>query len=125
VVDNKPNSTITVIATVERLRAEIQEIKSKLDHDENWRIDFQTGLTEIKQLVKIISEKLETEVDTRQREINELTKEQIELRRFAIPMAEDQKRYQTFKVALITLIITAVGGGITYIIVHLIEKLFP
>jgi deoxycytidine triphosphate deaminase len=125
VVDNKPNSINAVFASVERLRAEIQEVKNKLDRDENWRIDFQTGLTEIKQLVKTISEKLDTEVDTRQREINELTKEQIELRRVAIPMSEDQKRYQTIKVALITLIITVAGGGLTYIIVQLIGKLIP
>jgi len=100
-------------------------LKSKLDHDENWRVDFQTGLTEIKQLVKIISEKLETEVDTRQREINKLTKEQIELRRFAIPMSEDQKRYLAVKSMLITLVITAVGAGITYIIGRIIQKLLP
>jgi len=124
VVDNKPNSVAAVIATVERLRAEIQEIKSKLDHDENWRVDFQTGLTEIKQLVKTIGEKLETEVDTRQREVNELTKEQIDLRKAAIPMSEDQKRYLALKSVLITLIITAAGAGIIYIIKLFIQKFF-
>jgi len=123
VVDNKPNSTSSLLTTIERLAEEIKFIKDKINNDEKWKNDFREGLTNIRQLVqetsenlKETSENLKTETKTRANENREIEKEQIKLREAVIPLSQAEKRYQLLKGALITLAITIIGGIIVYII---------
>jgi dUTPase len=122
VVDTKPNSINAINSVLEELRAEIQTIKSQFAHDDQWKKDFQNGLTDIQQLVKEMGEKLGKEIETRQKETHELGREQTKLMGMITPMAEDQKKYQIIKNILISILSAAVGGGIIILIQHFLGK---
>ncbi|MDR1839291.1 MAG: hypothetical protein LBQ93_06910 [Treponema sp.] len=122
VVDNKPNSTSSILTTIERLGEEIKYIKEKLDNDEKWKVNFQNGLTEIQQLVHEMGENLSTEIKTRANENLEIKNEQLKLKESLMPMPLLQKRFQFFNVALVTLIITVAGSVIAYIITQFFNK---
>jgi dUTPase len=72
IVDTKPNSIIAFNAVIEQLRAEIQDIRSQLTYDAQWKSDFQNGLTKIQQLVNTMGEKLDKEIDERKENISSL-----------------------------------------------------
>jgi len=121
VVDTKPNSISSISNAIEELRAEMQVIQNQLSHDNSWKKDFQTGLTDITELVKEMGEKLGTEIETRQKEILKLEKEQVNLTTLVMPMAADQRKYQTIKNIFIPIISAIIGGGAVY----LIQRFFP
>ena len=99
------------------LRTEMQEIKLQLNRDDEWKTKFQTGLTDLQQLVIRIGEKLDEEVDTRKMENIELKKEHIGLKESVIPLSKTQKRLQLFKGSIITII----SGVLVYVITRLIQ----
>jgi dUTPase len=80
VVDTKPNSISAINNALEELKAEMQSIKTQLTHDDQWKKDFQAGLTDIQQLVKEMGQKLDTEIDTRRKENTDLKNENLELK---------------------------------------------
>jgi dUTPase len=116
VVDTKPNSINAISSALEELKAEMLNIKNQLTHDDQWKKDFQIGLTDIQQLVKEMGLKLGTEIETRQKETHELGKEQAEMIKMLTPMAEDQKKYQNIKNILIPLLSAIIGGVAVYLI---------
>ena len=65
IVDTKPNNINSINNILDDLKTELQMIKNQLARDDDWKKDFQNGLTDLQQLVKKISEKLDTEIDER------------------------------------------------------------
>jgi len=100
VVDSKPNSISTINNVLEELKTEIQTIKNQFTYDDQWKKEFQTGLTEIRHIIKEMGEKLGVEIETRQKETHDLGKEQAALMKAVIPIAEDQKNIKPSKVYL-------------------------
>jgi len=130
VVDTKPSSINSIISTIDsinssisNLRTEIHDIKEQLNRDDLWKTKFQTGLTDLQELIKKIGEKLDSEVDTRKTENLELRKDQINLKEAIIPISKTEKQMQFIKGAFITLVITVVGGIIVYFISDFSQKL--
>jgi dUTPase len=72
VIDTNPNSMISVNASLDFLRTEVQTIKNQLDRDNVWKTDFQKGLTEIQILVKEMGKKLDEEIGERKTNIGRL-----------------------------------------------------
>jgi len=123
VVDTKPNSINAIVSTIDNinisisnLRTEIHDIKEQLNRDDLWKIKFQTGLSELQQLVIKIGEKLDVEIDTRRNENSDISKEQVNLKESIIPISKAEKQLQFLKGALVTLIISVVAGIIVYFV---------
>ena len=116
VADTKPNSISAVNTAIEGLRAELQEIKNKLDTDVRWKDEFKTDLADITKLVKSMGEKLDTEIDIRTRETYGLKEKQLELKEAIMPLSQLQKRNQFFKGALVMFAVTVIAGIIVYAI---------
>ncbi|MDR1389508.1 MAG: hypothetical protein LBJ31_05970 [Treponema sp.] len=124
VVDTRPNSINAVNATIgdinnalRELRSEVREIKKNIESDGRWKADFQSGLTDIQQLVKKIGENLDKEIKTRTDENLETKNEQIALKKDILPLTQVQKRLQFFLSALVSVLI----GVIIYLITKLLN----
>ena len=121
VVDTKPVSISAVNAAIEGLRAELQEIKGKLDSDVKWKEGFRADVAEITALVKSMGEKLDSEIDTRKRDDLALKEDQLELKNLIIPLS----KMQAFNKILIGigtgLLIAVIGGIIVYAISRLLN----
>jgi dUTPase len=111
VVDTKPNSISAVNAAIGELREELRDIKNRLVRDEEWKKDFQDGLTAIQQLVEKLGEKLDAEIDTRQKDVFGLKEDQFKLKNTVTPMEMDQKKYH-FLIATIVGIVSAILSGL-------------
>ena len=125
VIDTKPNSIGSVNAAISdindnirSLKAEINKIQLSITNDDKWKTDFQTGLTDIRQLVKEIGEELSKEVKTRSEENIALRKEHFALEKKIEPLSKIEKRSQFFKGIVVTLI----TGTVLLIIRYLIER---
>jgi dUTPase len=116
VVDTKPNSINAITKALEELKAEMQALKNQFTLDEQWKKDFQTGLTDIQQLVKEMGEKLGKEIETRQKETHDLGTEQANLTTMVIPMSADQRKYQNIKNVLISVGSAIIGGLIVFLV---------
>jgi hypothetical protein len=79
--------------------------------DEEWKKDFQNGLTAIQQLVEKLGEKLDAEIDTRQKDVLELRDEQFNLKSVLIPVTATQKKYH-FLLTTIASIGSAILAGL-------------
>ena len=110
VINTKPNTINSFNCTLDDLRKEMQAIKSQFTHDNQWKNEFQTGLTEIRQLIKEMGEKLDTEINTRQNETLEIKNDLVKFKGIAIPMSQDQKKYHILITVLIGIIASIVGG---------------
>ncbi|MDR0622895.1 MAG: hypothetical protein LBG10_00500 [Treponema sp.] len=86
-------------------------IKNRLVHDEEWKKDFQNGLTAIQQLVEKLGEKLDTEIDTRQKDVLGLKEDQFNLKNAVMPMLGDQKKYR-FLITTIVGLVSAILAGL-------------
>jgi deoxycytidine triphosphate deaminase len=64
-LDSKPNSINAINVVLEELKAEIQTIKRQITYDDQWKTDFQKGMSDLQELVTTISKKLDTEIDER------------------------------------------------------------
>ncbi|MDR0320561.1 MAG: hypothetical protein LBI28_03590 [Treponema sp.] len=120
-VNTKPNSISAISSTIEELKAEIQNIRTQLTHDDRWKKEFQAGLTDIQLLVKEMGQKLGTEIETRQKETHELGREQAELIKMVTPMAEDQRKYKNVKNIVLSIVSAIIGVIGTLLVAHFIN----
>jgi dUTPase len=72
IADIKPNSVNALNTVIEQIRKEIQDIKNQLTHDDQWKNDFQNGLSKIQQLVNEMGENLGREIIERKKNIEKL-----------------------------------------------------
>ena len=127
VVDTKPNSINTVNTSIlninkalEDLRADMQQIRNQVERDDKWRVDFQSGLVEIRQLVQTIGEKLNVEIDTRQSETHQLKNSLVDMKESTIPLAQVEKRLHFYKS-----VIAAIATGVAvFLITQIVYRLF-
>jgi dUTPase len=114
VVDTKPNSASAINAAIGELREELRDIKNRMVHDEEWKKDFQNGLTAIQHLVERLGEKLDAEIDTRQKDVLGLKEAHLSLKDAVVPMVQDQKKYRFWRTTIIGLVSAVVAGLLVY-----------
>jgi len=86
-----------------------------------FKYEFQAGLAYIAKLVKIIGEKLETEIDTRKNENFGLKTGHLGLKEMVMPLSKIQKRNQ-FLIGILTgLAITIIGGIVVYVVTRYLK----
>lgn len=68
----KPTTIDGIYVTVEQLKDEIRELKSKLANDDSWKESFKSGLSELKELVMKVGENLNVEVIARKDDVQRL-----------------------------------------------------
>jgi deoxycytidine triphosphate deaminase len=114
VADTKPNSISAVNAAIGELREELRDVKNRMVRDEEWKKDFQNGLTAIQRLVEKLGEKLDAEIDTRQKDVLGVKEEQLNLKNAVIPMIQDQKKYRFLTTTIVGVISAILAGLAVY-----------
>ncbi|MCL1812611.1 MAG: hypothetical protein FWG29_03725 [Treponema sp.] len=100
--DTKPNSIIAVSTAIDQLKSEMENIRNQLSVDNNWKNEFQKGLTEIREIVKEMGQNLTIEIAERKDN-------------------DDKLRAQTSVVKGIGLVLGFIFGGgvVSFIVMYL------